>query len=352
MKSKKNLKGFTLVELIVVMAVFGLIMLGALQFLDPVNKMMRGASVQEANTAAVDNVKRYFEGTLRYANAVDVYSGELIGGEEQAAIDFVNRYYMNRVDSNDDPVKLDVHIMKIDNDDQGKISECVCKVKAGYTYKEWNTALSVPNWDYIDRDNPKTVSAEKVSGTDVTPYESVINDVYYQNYSMFVTLGYSEMKTANVSKENLPDELGRKKNEHYFGRIEEVAENYPFDENHFIFTFTTYKNDKNSDGDPIYRRTVGGEELFVSPYSSANASLALMNITSAYGDDNRATFGFCPERREGNDGTTSYNHNTPVTDENGDVIYSANPYTAESNRYFHQFTSTGNNIYIVYTLPN
>ena len=37
MKGKKNLKGFTLVELIVVMAVFGIIMLGAMQFLDPVN---------------------------------------------------------------------------------------------------------------------------------------------------------------------------------------------------------------------------------------------------------------------------------------------------------------------------
>lgn len=350
MKSKKNLKGFTLVELIVVMAVFGLIMLGALQFLDPVNKMMRGASVQEANTASVDNVKRYLEGTLRYANAVDVYNGEIIGGEEQAAIDFVNRYYMNRVDSNDDPVKLDVHIMKIDNDDQGKISECVYKIEAGYTYKEWNTALSVPNWDYIDLANPKTISAKKV-GVDVPAYESVINDVYYENYSMFVTLGYNEMKVAGVDAE-LPEELGRKKNEHYYGRIEEVAENYPFDERNFIFTLTTYKNDKDSSGNSIYHRIVDGEELFVSPYSSANVSLALLNITSAYGDDNRATFGFCPERRDGSDGTNSYNHSTPVVDEQGDVVYTENKFTAFNNRYFKYFSSTGNNIYIVYTLPN
>ena len=59
MKNKKNLKGFTLVELIVVMAVFGIIMLGAMRFLDPVSKMMKGASLQEANSAVVDNVKRY-----------------------------------------------------------------------------------------------------------------------------------------------------------------------------------------------------------------------------------------------------------------------------------------------------
>lgn len=354
MKSKKNLKGFTLVELIVVMAVFGIIILGAMQFLDPVNKMMRGASLQEANSAAVDNVKRYFEGTLRYANAMDVYSGcDNTFDKKQASVDFVDKYYTNRVDSTDSPVKVGVHVMTIHNDPDGtfsggEITESLYNVEAGYTYKTWDTSGAVPVWGYADPANPEKVSAFLV-GSPVYEEQEVINPVYYEDYSMFVTLGYNEMHAANdVSKSELPSELGIKRNEHYFGRLSAVA-GHSFNQNMFSFTFTTYKNDTDGSGNSIYRRTVGTEELFVSPYSSANASLALVNINSAFGDKNRASFGYCPERRDGSDGTDTYHHSSPVTHD-GKVVYESNPYIATG--YFDYINkASGNDIYIVYTIP-
>lgn len=354
MKSKKNLKGFTLVELIVVMAVFGIIMLGAMRFLDPVSKMMKGASLQEANSAVVDNVKRYFEGTLRYANAIDVYGGcDNTFNEKDAVISFVDDYYTNRADSNDNPVKVNVHVMTIHNDSDGtfsggEITESLYKVQAGYTYKVWDTSGAVPVWTYADPANPDRVNSS-IIGSPVYEDKQVINKVYYKDYSMFITLGYNEMHAANdVSKTELPAELGSKRNEHYFGRITPVAD-HTFSQNMFAFTFTTYKNDKNATGNYVYRRTVGSEELFVSPYSSANASLALMNINSAFGDKNRASFGFCPERRNGSDGTNSYNHANPVT-KDGKVVYETNPYIASG--YFDYIQKTdGNDIYIIYTIP-
>lgn len=355
MKSKKNLKGFTLVELIVVMAVFGLIMLGALRFLDPVNKMMKGASLQESNSAAVDNVKRYFEGTLRYANAMDVYSGcDSSFDEKQAVINFVDDYYTNRVDSNDQPVRVGVHVMTIHNDSDGtfsdgQITESLYDVQAGYTYKTWDTSTPVPTWTYTDPMNPDRVNA-MIIGTPTYEDKKVINEVYYKDYSMFVTLGYNEMSAANdVSKSLLPSELGSKKNEHYFGRISEVAD-HAFGQNMFTFTFTTYKNDKDASDNYIYRQTVDSEELFVSPYASANASLALMNINSAFGDKNRASLGYCPERRNGFDGVDTYAHTNPVTNDEGEVVYESNPYVATG--YFDYIRKTdGNDIYIIYTIP-
>lgn len=356
MKNKKNFKGFTLVELIVVMAVFGIIMLGAMQFLDPVSKMMKGASLQESNSAAVDNMKRYFEGTLRYANAVDVYGGCSAGfDKKQASIDFVDKYYTNRVDSTDSPVKVPVHVMTIHNDDEtgfanGEITESLYNVEAGYTYKTWDTSGTIPVWTYTDPANPLRKNAEILPiGGVVYENQEVINKVYYKDYSMFITLGYNEMNAVNdVSKDELPAELGNKKNEHYFGRLSAVP-NHSFGAKMFSFTFTTYKNDRDSDGNPIYRRTVGGEELFVSPYSSANASLALININSAFGDKNRASFGFCPERRIGSDGTKSYSPSVPVKDDDGKVVYESNPYVAGG--YFDYIQKTeGNDIFIVYTI--
>ena len=41
---QKQLKGFTLVELVVVMAIFSMIMFGAMQLMDPVSKIFQRTS--------------------------------------------------------------------------------------------------------------------------------------------------------------------------------------------------------------------------------------------------------------------------------------------------------------------
>ena len=77
MDKKTKLKGFTLVELIVVMEIFGILMAAVMQVITPLNKISKRASIQEANAAAVDNVKSYLESSLRYAECVEVCVGGL-----------------------------------------------------------------------------------------------------------------------------------------------------------------------------------------------------------------------------------------------------------------------------------
>ena len=77
MEKRKNLKGFTLIELIIVMAIFGILMVAVMQVITPLNKLSKRASIQEANAAVVDNMKAYLEGTLRYADCVEVFNGGL-----------------------------------------------------------------------------------------------------------------------------------------------------------------------------------------------------------------------------------------------------------------------------------
>lgn len=72
---KKKLKGFTLVELIIVLAIFAIIMFSAVQLLDPVSKFFVRSSNFENTTACVDNMRRCIEGNLRYVNRVRAYSG-------------------------------------------------------------------------------------------------------------------------------------------------------------------------------------------------------------------------------------------------------------------------------------
>lgn len=88
------LKGFTLIELIVVMAIFSLIMFGAMQLMDPVTRIFNNTSQFETATANMDNMKRYLEGTLRYASRLEVHCDcDLSETQIKAYVDEFWRYY-------------------------------------------------------------------------------------------------------------------------------------------------------------------------------------------------------------------------------------------------------------------
>jgi len=76
MKKIKKLKGFTLIELIIVMAIFSLIMFTAMQLMTPVGKQFTNTAQYEGARSTLDNVKRYLDGTIRYADKVYVYRGD------------------------------------------------------------------------------------------------------------------------------------------------------------------------------------------------------------------------------------------------------------------------------------
>ncbi len=68
-------KGFTLLELIIVIALFSIIMVSVVKLLDPVSKFHVRSANFETTNACVDNMRRTIEGNLKYADRVRVYSG-------------------------------------------------------------------------------------------------------------------------------------------------------------------------------------------------------------------------------------------------------------------------------------
>ena len=73
MKMKQRLRGFTLVELVIVMALFSLIMFSVLQLLIPVSRFFVRSANFESATACMDNMKIAIEGNLKYADRVRCY---------------------------------------------------------------------------------------------------------------------------------------------------------------------------------------------------------------------------------------------------------------------------------------
>lgn len=72
---KKRLSAFTLIETIIVMAIFSMIMFSVMQLMEPVSKyFVRGSNFENA-TACLDNMRRCIEGNLMYADRIYAYAG-------------------------------------------------------------------------------------------------------------------------------------------------------------------------------------------------------------------------------------------------------------------------------------
>lgn len=74
-KPAKTVKGFTLIELIIVLAIFSALMAGALKLLKPVERIFSSTTTYESTASMVNNINRYIEGSIRYCEAMDVYDG-------------------------------------------------------------------------------------------------------------------------------------------------------------------------------------------------------------------------------------------------------------------------------------
>lgn len=168
---KKTVKGFTLIELIVVMAIFGIVMFGALQLVRPVMKMMVQADVHEGGNAAVSSISGYIENELSTAEYLTVKSTLTIDPAADVA-DFVDTYYEGVLKAGCTTASPaygtgKVHVMTIDNANNGKISNYVYDVSF-------------------------TPGAPAV--TLVSSEEYAVNKAYYDNYSFELKPGaYSTM---------------------------------------------------------------------------------------------------------------------------------------------------------------
>ncbi len=213
-KKKTTLKGFTLIELIIVLAIFSVIMMLVMSFIDPVSKLMTKTSVRERTSAYVDNIGEYVSKSIRHAQNLWVYENGLTGNEEDLVTDFVNTYYDGAVDENFNPINLKVHVLKLINEDDGslkagRIYESVYDFKAGtgkpgaFKYLDKTTYQEVTVFPpgmteeekelaYIkceSKEYDETKGFPEASIKSRTENVSVINDEHFKDYSYYYKLG-------------------------------------------------------------------------------------------------------------------------------------------------------------------
>ncbi len=290
MKVSKKLKGFTLLELIIVIALFTIIMAAVMTLIDPVSKVMSKASIQEKNSSSVNVIKDYLEGSMKYSAFLTAYTGEFNGtvfnsktivDEEDAVEDFVDTYFDSRIDSNKNLAKGKVRVIEIDNTDGGKIYESVYNFTAGDSYED-------SSGDIVQINKPKVKLEEDASGNPIHRTQAVNNN-YYTDYSFYFDFGLKDTETIDAATYGLtPDNSAKTYYGRLFDRIDPSTVTpsnpdgspYAISQSMFAISIVTYKNDgaHRFDGPFNIGGTVINGPVFKSPFYLSTSSMAFVNM--------------------------------------------------------------------------
>lgn len=176
-RSKKKFSGFTLLELIIVMAIFTGIAVGALAMIRPAMQLFSKTSSQEGAGANIDNISRYLQENLRYADRVNIYNG----WDCSSVDDFLNKKFTGILPS-------------YDKDDTSKIitKKYVDAKPLEFFRKYYYADSQAP--DFFDDKNVNIMEIDTNGMITIYTYSlsgdfkstSKINDEFYQDYKFSI----------------------------------------------------------------------------------------------------------------------------------------------------------------------
>lgn len=372
LNKKRKPKGFTLIELIIVLAIFSIILTLVMSFIDPVAKLMSKASIKERTAAYVDNIEEYVDNSIHYAKFVRVYNGgftdavdEAVSTDEATAVkSFVDWFLGGVVDPDGNPITGKAHVMKLINNDVDLDSNGVVDLQAGRIYESVYDFTAAESYEKFvgtgtfDADGNEIMKREvhiRPGGADsvitaVSQNKPSINPEHFKDYNYYYKLGFYNLESIPSTNPAYLD-AGKRA---YYSKLNPMTDGagdkIEYDSNtgkNFALNVVAYQNQTGGKTSVSYEEGEGAakvtvtEDVFKSPCHMSTASMAFINAIRT----NEATSAPFYKLKTKNDGSLDKTADDKVQFE---AINSVDMGLAFR---LMKPTAGDGNIYIVYILP-
>lgn len=186
-----KLKGFTLVELIVVMAIMGILMLAIMNMFKPIRSMYVDSTQFEAQRTAQSGVVQYITETVRYATDMGVYNN--VSKADDAAKAFAVAYCdANGYDKTDgggnlEKIKKHVEIIIIDNNTEHYSKKFKGRLIRRKVDATLGTASNVKDPAFTTTSNSNKVIVPSTANM----WRTALGESYYGENTYYITLDTS-----------------------------------------------------------------------------------------------------------------------------------------------------------------
>lgn len=333
----KKLNGFSLIELIIVLAVFMILVFGAFQLYGPVERIFKNASISEKTYSYTNNIQVELQSRLEYADCVRVYDTATINGgnvTKRALRDICDSirddYYKDIVRARENAshnVNVDfindahIYIMHLLNNQSGNIPAGQITVRA----VEFST------------DTSSTIAEADIPDEDETT-DVIINPAFFNARDAVYRFNYAMGAASMV---NVAPPTNARSGQSYRALstdLENVNVRDQCDFKNFALSIITSKDltsggteDMTASAGHIYRS-------FVNPNSLSVANIALTNISYR---GNLPAERFYADTNPGAAAPYAKSNYSPI---NANFVQ---PYINASS----ENVDFNNDIYIFYTLP-
>ncbi len=222
---KKKFKAFTLIELIIVMAIFGILMAGLMNFFSPIRETYVDSTLYEKQRTAQNGIAEYLVESTKYAEKMAIYDEGASAGSygtassAVAAIDAFRKQcfpsYSTMTADQQKKVDGRIHVICINRSDkydaQGKI-QAASDADANHLYTgRLVTCAPVDINNLTDADEIRKLNALKTfdeqasrsygSGTGYTYL--ALGGAYYGESNYMISVDVSQVELVQAADENL-----------------------------------------------------------------------------------------------------------------------------------------------------
>lgn len=188
---KSKLKGFTLVELVVVMAIMGILMVGIMQMFKPIRTIYVDSTQYEAQRTAQNGVVQYITESVKYATDMGIYTNNSASSAvDDFAAQYCTDYAIDSAKVSDVTAEIQKYaeVIIIDNSTQHYSKRFTGRLIRRKVDMDPTTASAIGNDPSITTGEAKVIDA-----TSTGEWRTALGEAYYGENTYSINISFKDV---------------------------------------------------------------------------------------------------------------------------------------------------------------